>query len=51
MTPVAATIALELSRTVWCSSCDVLFTVQPCCPRCGSTHFFPLAAWLDREKK
>jgi RNA polymerase subunit RPABC4/transcription elongation factor Spt4 len=51
MIPVAATIALELSRTVWCASCDVVFSVQSCCPRCGSPHFFPLSAWLDRVKK
>lgn len=50
MIPVAATIALELSRVVWCASCDVVFSVQPRCPRCGSLHFFPLSAWLDRAR-
>ena len=49
--PVAATIALELRRTVWCANCDWIFSVQPACPRCASTTFFPVAAWLDRARE
>ena len=53
-TPVAATIALELRRTFICGDCDALYlpiTPQPVCPRCTSTTFFPLSAWLDRARE
>jgi len=51
MSRVAATVALAISRALVCADCDTVFSPQPRCPRCSSSHFFPLATWLDRKEK
>ena len=49
MTPVAATIALELRRAMLCLDCDTVCSPQRACPRCTSANLFPLSSWIDRK--
>jgi hypothetical protein len=52
-TSVRAMVARELGFTIpvrvlaICLSCDVGFTMQPRCPRCGSDHWQHVGRWFS----
>lgn len=51
MTPVAATIALELRRAFLCLDCETVCSAQPRCPRCTSAKLFPLSTWASAIRR